>query len=30
MVARAPRAQKLGPGELKIGGDELDLSLIHI
>ena len=26
MVARAPRAQKLGPGELKIGGDELDIS----
>lgn len=26
MVARAPRAQKLGPGELKIGSDELDIS----
>lgn len=26
MVARGPRAQKLGPGELKIGGDELDIS----
>lgn len=26
MVARAPRAQKLGPGELKIGGEELDIS----
>ena len=26
MVARAPRAQKLGPGELKIGSEELDIS----
>lgn len=26
MVASGPRAQKLGPGELKIGGDELDIS----
>ena len=26
MVARGPRAQKLGPGELKIGGEELDIS----
>lgn len=26
MVAKGPKAQKLGPGELKIGGDELDIS----